>query len=538
MKRIFLAAAALLTGFAAFAHAPAIRSVNINAVLHDDGTAVFREVWDVTVASGTEWYLVRNNLGDIVISGLAVSDETGTGYVCESGDWNVSRTLEQKAGRCGLHRTGDGYEICWGVGSYGNHVFTVSYTMSNCVKSLEDYDMLYMQLLSPDLSSIPQRVNVTVTAEDGSLITDKNTRFWGFGYEGSSSLENGAVHFDSSGRVESVIALMRFDKGMFHPTSVQDRKFKEAYDIAMNGADFGGDEDNSGFILFLLAFIAAIWALIYAAGYKKRILGMKLKDVPWSREVPCDGNLEASNYVLARLGEQKKSNSYASALILRMIYDGCITVNKKSEKKVELMFNDDKTDSLGSEARSLYDMMKLAAGDDNILQDKEFSRWSKKNYMKVNSWIEKASSAGKSFLVGHNYMNGSKFTPDGQAKARGLVGFRKFLSDFTLMGERDSREVGLWQDYLVFASLFGIADKVAAELKDIDPQFFEQANSCDYNTMSNILLQNSMLSSAITNAQVKATSGAGGRGGTSSFSGGGFGGGGGFSGGGFGGGSR
>ena len=540
MKRIAFFFAALLTSFAAFAYSPEIRNVDIKVLLHEDGSADFTEMWDVTVASGTEWYLVRNYLGDIKISNLKVSDETGREFITESGNWDVDRNIDEKAGRCGLHRTSDGYEICWGVGSFGPHVFTVSYSMSNCVKSLNDYDMLYMQLLSPGLSSDPQNVDVAISTDAGTLNLE-NTLFWGFGYEGTSEMdENGTVHLNSNGRIKSVIALLRFDKGIFNSPSVQDRDFQEAYDIAMKGADFGKDK-SSRFADFLAKIIPILLIVLVAgraAGNKKRILGMKPKDVPWSREVPLDGDLEASNYVLSRLGDSKKLNTYASAVILRMIYDGCIIVNKKDEGKVDLMFNDSKAESLTGTAASLYKMMKTAAGSDEILQDKEFSRWSRKNYQRVNNWIERITTNGKSSLSSHNYINGYKFTPEGQAQARGLVGFRKFLSDFTLMNERGSRDVGLWQDYLVFASLFGIADKVAKELKDIDPKFFEQANSYDYDTMSHIIARNAVLSNAITNAQVKATSGSSGHGGTSSFGGGGFGGGGGFSGGGFGGGSR
>ena len=540
MKRIVLFFAALLTSIAAFAYSPEIRNVNIKVLLHEDGSADFTEVWDVTVASGTEWYLVRNYLGDIKICNLKVSDETGRDFITESGNWDVDRNIDEKAGRCGLHRTSDGYEICWGVGSFGPHVFTVSYSMSNCVKSLNDYDMLYMQLLSPGLSSDPQNVDVAISTDAGTLNLE-NTLFWGFGYEGTSEMdENGTVHLNSNGRIKSVIALLRFDKGIFNSPSVQDRDFQEAYDIAMKGADFG-DDKTSRFADFLAKIIPILLIVLVAgraAGNKKRILGVKPKDVQWSREIPLNGDLEASNYILSRLGDSKKLNTYASAVILRMIYDGIIIVNKKDENKVDLMFNDSKAGDLTGTALSLYKMMKEAAGSDEILQDKEFSRWSRKNYQRVNNWIERITTNGKSSLSSHNYINGYKFTPEGQAQARGLVGFRKFLSDFTLMNERGSRDVGLWQDYLVFASLFGIADKVAKELKDIDPKFFEQANSYDYDTMSHIIARNAVLSNAITNAQVKATSGSSGHGGTSSFGGGGFGGGGGFSGGGFGGGSR
>ena len=89
--------------------------------------------------------------------------------------------------------------------------------------------------------------------------------------------------------------------------------------------------------------------------------------------------------------------------------------------------------------------------------------------------------------------------------------------------------------YLVFGALFGIADKVAKQLKDINPELFTQVVNCDMDTFVLLLLRSNMLSNAILNTSVNyAASQAGqGLGGHSSF-----GGGGGFSGGGFGGGSR
>ena len=89
--------------------------------------------------------------------------------------------------------------------------------------------------------------------------------------------------------------------------------------------------------------------------------------------------------------------------------------------------------------------------------------------------------------------------------------------------------------YLVFVALFGIADKVAKQLKDINPELFTQVVNCDMDTFVLLLLRSNMLSNAILNTSVNyAASQAGqGLGGHSSF-----GGGGGFSGGGFGGGSR
>ncbi|MCR4860906.1 MAG: hypothetical protein K5910_09620, partial [Bacteroidales bacterium] len=125
-----------------------VPDLDISLRLRADGAALVREIWDVDVDEGTEWYLVRKNLGDIEISGLRVQNEEGLQYVNE-GEWDTDRTLREKAGRCGIVHKSDGVEICWGLGSHGQHTFIVEYLMSNAVKSLNDYDMLHLQLVSP-----------------------------------------------------------------------------------------------------------------------------------------------------------------------------------------------------------------------------------------------------------------------------------------------------------------------------------------------------------------------------------------------------
>ncbi|MCF0174360.1 MAG: DUF2207 domain-containing protein [Bacteroidales bacterium] len=180
-------------------------------------------------------------------------------------------------------------------------------------------------------------------------------------------------------------------------------------------------------------------------------------------------------------------------------------------------------------------MMLLASGSDKVLQDKEFSKWSSRHTREVNEWVNRACTYGQKDLQAQGCMSGTRYLSQGQAKARGCIGFRKFLSDFTLCGEREVGEVALWKDYLIFGALFGIADKVASQLKDINPQYFDEQSVYDYPTIYQVLWMSDRLSRAITNAQATAaaSSGKGGFGGSTSF-----GGGGGFSGGGFGGGGR
>ena len=579
-------AAALLTVFVclpASAFTPSIRDVDITLTLLPDGTASIHERWDVCAADGTEWYLVRGNLGDIEIGNLAVSDESGRAYVDE-GSWDTQRGIAEKAGRCGIVRKRDGAEICWGIGSLGDHVFDVSYTMSRSVKSLNDYDMLHLQTVSPGLSSPPRHVRVTVRAQQHQLDT-ANTRAWGFGFAGRVDFRDGAVVYESTEplvRNSSVIVLLRFDKGMFDSPSRQDRDFADALAVAMEGADFGSDQDSDDG--GDLARVVAIFAVAVAGmcgiaatsrrAMRKKILGMKPSEVPWNREIPFGGDLEASAYTLAKLGESSggSGDTLAAALILRMIYRGELSVAKDSRERVEISFSAAGSGAAGGSgdgsgadgssgsadsavvgsagsgsgsgsgsdqaAEELREMMLKASGADKVLQHNEFSRWAKRHAHEVAGWSSRALVFGRNSLRDQKYIYGSAYTPAGQSEARKLLGLKKFLQDFTLMGEKDTIEVILWQDYMVYGALFGIADKVAEQLRDINPDLFAEVMDYDYTTMHQLLFQTRLLSAAITNsratvaAEAAQQSARGFGGGTS------FGGGGGFSGGGFGGGSR
>ena len=120
---------------------------------------------------------------------------------------------------------------------------------------------------------------------------------------------------------------------------------------------------------------------------------------------------------------------------------------------------------------------------------------------------------------------------------------RQIKLDVELLEDGSARVQEFWdvcvasgtEWYLVFVALFGIADKVAKQLKDINPELFTQVVNCDMDTFVLLLLRSNMLSNAILNTSVNyaASQAVQGLGGHSSF-----GGGGGFSGGGFGGGSR
>ena len=550
MKRLILFLAAILASVLSWA-GPAVRDIDITVDLKSDGSADVTEVWDVNVTSGTEWYLVKENLGVIRIRDLSVKDETGSVYT-NVGEWDINRSLSQKANRCGIVTKRDGCELCWGVGRYGDHVFTVTYTMTDVIDGYSDYDAFHLQLVSPELSSSPQHVKVTIRSD--TPFSTINTRLWGFGFPGTAEFSDGDLVLESTRalkRSESVIVMLRLNKGIYAPGTESAEEFATHLEKAMEGASYDDDEKKATFwekltsilMMLLTVFGWIVLPIVAAFGAqrhnRKKVLGCKLSDVGWCRDIPFKGNVLEADYVLGQLGEDKQKNTVAGALILRMIWDGVLLVSKDDKDRIEISFNESKIpDSYSDSAKDLFRMMQEASGSDSILQYNEFSKWSSKHTTRVSNWVSKVKSEGKAQLGADAYLSSGKFTESGQAEARKVVGFKKYLEDFTIIGERASQEVSLWNDYLVFAALYGIADKVAKELKDINPQAFEQMMVYDYTTMNDVVRLTRNMGNSITNARTQNLSGSfspsrGGFGGFTSI-----GGGGGFHGGGFGGGSR
>ena len=561
---------ALAGTFTLWAYSPAVNDIRITVSLDGDGTAHITEVWDVVVASGTEWYLVRNNLGDIDISGLRVVDEKGNVFTTER-SWDVDRSIGQKARRCGLNWTGKGCEICWGVESYGPHKWTVSYTMTNVVKSLNDYDMLHMQFISDKLSSPPKHAMVTLEAP--VALSSDNSRIWGFGYEGTVNWDGGKVVAESSGSFvssSSMILLLRFDKGIFSSRSVQDKDFDSVLSRAQEGATYKdeGDEEEdpiASVIAQLFTMLVAWWVfvkpMLRAMGILKKDNRSRIKKIfgkrrlpafpGWDRAIPFDGNHLQTYYIASHLkGVDDDKFTIVSALMLRLVGKGNLRMQTNNMGKNEFAFVPGASrDWMTPAERSFYNMLMDAAGDDKILQEKEFKKWATRHQTTVYSWTKdikeevRCAFANSTIASDATYYESIELNPTGQEKAMQALKFRQFLKEFTIINERHVPEVSLWGEYLIVAALFGMADKVASDMKRIAPDIKVGDVRLQTANLSNVVYFSNAFSNYTRSAyrlHAASTSSGGFSGGSSGGWGGGssFGGGGGFSGGGSGGGSR
>ena len=141
----------IIYGLSKSVEANSINKISMDIYVDSNGTANVTETWDCKVNQGTECYHPYYNLGNSKIQNLTVTDSV-THYTTLN-SWKTSGDLASKAEKCGLNKTEDGVEICWGITSYGTHKYVVKYEITNFVSELTDSQMIYLTLIPYEFSN-------------------------------------------------------------------------------------------------------------------------------------------------------------------------------------------------------------------------------------------------------------------------------------------------------------------------------------------------------------------------------------------------
>ena len=526
---------------------PSLNNLDIKVVLSKNGDARITETREMLIDDeGTECYIGLANMGESLVKDLTVSDETGTRFI--NVDWDVDETRDWKTYKCGIVTTSRGYELCWGLGDEGERTYITSYTITGLVRGYPDADGIRHVFLDTSVSPKPEHAKITIMTADTTMVIDPDScGIWGFRFEGNLWFENGTIVAETTEAMSSEAGLyimVQFPKGIFEPTVWENDTFENKKSEAFEGSDYvGGDDDEEmtlfEWIIFILVYGGS--ALIAVGGFMWHIITVWRarrrvnKNLMWYRDIPLNGDLQEANNILnAYKYMHTDYNNLMSACILKLIQLGAITIetrrNMKGEMEPNFVIHQLKDlDNQPVLMRKIFKIFKKAAGSDTVLEPKEL-----KQYMKSTC----NQSITDSFInTLHTKTSISKYK-DREEDVRQLFGLRKFLKEFTLLDERGVDEAKLWKDYMVYATLFGIADRVIKEMKKVNPEYFnmDQVASQMADNMTLPLIYSTLhhsTSSAVAAKAAREHRSSGG-GGHSSWGGGG----GGFSGGGGGGGVR
>lgn len=563
MKKLYKILFFVLLFFTAITVTQAVQANTINKISMDiyvdnKGDAHITEVWNCKTNKGTEVYHPYYDLGNSKISNLRVS-EGKLDYTTLS-KWNTSGTLASKANKCGINKISNGVELCWGISEYGTHTYTVKYDISNFVSELTDSQMIYWTLIPYDFSDSIGNVYIKIHSDFKMAST---TDVWGYGnYGGTAYVYDGYIEMQSDGRLdksEYMTILVKFPSGTFKTTNKLNNNFNYYLDMAEEGTtkykSESEDTINPSEIVFniimtlIMAFIfGAIFIAVNVGGTKYNLQKNFSKETPYFRDIPCNGDLFRAYYIAEEYGILKKKTDLLGAIILKWMKESKVRIEQKEvgaifkKEDTVVILNEINTEEITNTYEKDIFKMLYEASKDGVLESKELEKWCKNHYTKILSWFENIIKEEEQKLITEGLITVVKnkkfkifttteyyFTPELREKAEQIYGLKRYLLDYTLIKDRQAIEVTLFEEYLIFAQMLGIAKEVAKEFKDLYPEIIEQSHFTSYDYIMFVHLTSSHGVSAATSAKARAESYSSGGGGFSSGGGGGgsFGGGGG-----------
>lgn len=536
--------------------------LDLHVELFEDGSGTITEHRQMYLDEGTEVYIILDNLGTSELLDFQVSSD-GEPLTYEP-DWDISASREEKAGYYGVVETGNGYELAWGIGEYGDNAYTVSYTLSDLVRQLEDGQSMFRTFFDGTNNVPPEEVNIQISGHTD--FTGEDTLIWGFGFEGEVYLEEGDLVGWSNEPVQSnghITILMQFTEPLFNDLTPLERTLESEQEMGLEGSSYETEESLSlgGRVVIALivlaglgiAVVAIVIAVLHGRAAKREeplVVGnqrLKQNDGKYYREIPYRTGPMSDVYHLLKKVNLASFEQMFSAYILKWIKAGYVVhttetkgkIFKKESDQLQLQSSEVPGAFKGIEKR-MYQLVVEASGDNLILDDDAMRSWSKKNYKKLDQLKKDLNKRSEDTLFKENYLyhkdftyakafHGSvvKATPEGEALFDRLIQFKQYLKDFSLLNERVIKEVSLWEELLIWASLYGVAEEVAKQLESLYPEFIQQATIHPTDVYVTTMFMTSMnrgYSSGVSSARA-----ASGGGGGTSFGGGGgsFGGGGG-----------
>ncbi len=504
--------------------ANSIKNINMDIYIDDEGDAHVKEVWQVRATKGTEIYKTYNNIGESTFTDFKVR-LNGTEFT-NIGSWNVNGSFDDKAYKNGIHYISDGLELCYGISKYGNNIYEFEYIITDFVVNLNDSQMVYWTLVPKNMSDTIGDVYIKIHS---SFAYKDTLDIWGYGKYGAPAyVYDGYIEMssDNLNSDEYMTALIKFEPNTFNTTHKIDKDFSYYYDLAEDGSD--DYKEPTTFEKFLtglinLSIIGFIFYLIAAAINRSTIKSTRYNkskkklpaDIPYFRDIPGKKELFRNYYISNLYGIILQKTDFLGAVLLKWMKEGSVTIEKTEKKgffkKTDIVTAMKIGDVVcnNSLEKELYDMIKSAAKDDYLESD-EFKKWSRNHYDKLLSWFDKTLNYQGDALIldGSIQRNETQkmlfknvtFTENESVlnEAIQLAGLKKYLIEFSNMKEKEAIEVHLWQDYLIYAQMFGIAKRVAEQFKKMYPEIIEQTNyNFDFDT---VVFINDFSRSAVSSA--------------------------------------
>lgn len=453
-----------------------------------NGSVNVTEVWDVRSIGGRDWC---RPLDDLDLGGYTVSDF----YVYIDGkplkyvnNWGVDTIFGTK-GLYGYRRFINDLDLCFATGDMKRHTFTLKYKVTNYVFNTDEKQVFYKKLINNGSFD-----NFLIKIKSDYYQFPDDMEIYGYGYDGDVIINNGVINISGSGQTPfSYVSILGVLPKYEFNTSNKVYGFNNVYTYLEHANDEYEQYlelkkvfDNRWLIsiIIILLIILVVIGIKYIRkrikilngyGYKNN-LEIDYDKIDLYRNIPFNNDIYYAYALIKinRIGEE--DCNLISAIILKWIKEKKIVLNKGDDLNyIDLTSKPRFDDEL---EERFFDMM-YEASNNGILEAKEFRDWAihyNSKFLSIFSLIvDKYVNLLKVDMhIYHRITKNecrSRYIMDDKVyqDSLKLYGLRKYLEEFSKMDTKEVMEVKLWEEYLMFACLFGIADKVSNQFKHIHP---------------------------------------------------------------------
>lgn len=475
-----------------------IDSIHIDCRIDEKGTAHFTETWDMFVQKGTEGYKVFDNMIEQPISLVDVEDENNTQYTILK-EWNVKGTLEEKKNKCGMINSESHYELCFGLGSYGHHAYTMEYTIDHFVNQYQDVQGIDFSFVS-QMSLSVKKVTIDIYSDQYSF-KSKRDEIYGYGFVGSVEFKrNGHAYIKTSQEVEksNLIVTIKMSKSNYSDPCYY--QYSKKFNDVLTGKKYTEvvtEEESTENSLGMIAIVVGgiILAVLLLSLYTKRMnrnVDVYEDGIRWRKEdvsayplIPCDKDISRLYYMGREAGIiDSHSSGVMAAIVYKWFFDHDLTYSDHDHVlKLKQMIQYD-----NEFEKELIDYFRKVTNDHNEINTGDLITYSQEHQSKINSLLDRIYEAGSKFYDNEYYRkvvteNKKVFLFFDQSvltrykkreyrhELNRVYGFYLYLKSEDNLSEKALIDVRLWETYLQFATILGVGEELEAQIPKVCPMF-------------------------------------------------------------------
>ena len=250
---------------------------------------------------------------------------------------------------------------------------------------------------------------------------------------------------------------------------------------------------------------------------KKGKYEFKEKVTGYWREIPFNKDVNTAYFMLhyfSNISKVKLNNGLLGAYLLTWYQKGYIDIiednrilSSNQPYKIDLKDGNWPKTKLEEE---LYKILEEAAGKNRIIERKELKNWIEACSFEMEWWFDRVIYSVMDNLEQNNLLSKNAtrremrkeyISPVLFEEYKKLLGLKNFLVDYSSMKEKEHIEVYIWEEYLIFAELLGIADKLKENIHSLYPNMKVTITNFSSNTNDNYMWK-TILGTILTNIMI------------------------------------